>query len=397
MASLITDIGNAKLLVASPLNPVKIKSVVVGTGSDPFDSSIMSLQQQVWIGNASDPQKTLNNGLKFTTIIPSNVGSWTIQEWGLIDIEGDLIAYGQLDEGIYKQLGVMSIEPNFYIKLSSESETELVVTDSINFDHNALTNRNAVDSHPISSITGLSGSLQVLTNNDASIQSEIDLNKQVKTISANYTLTAQDAGSFIIDASAGAITITMPSATLSQAIKYIFLRTDASSNSVVIRCAGADAFYGEGATRPSGQIFQYETFTISKLNNSSWSLVRNSNSQLISSSGKPFFNLNGVVVGEIALMANMFGVGQTTQNLTSNRTQGVTYTNSTGRAIEVSIGVRVSTSGTSSLLRDGVSVGSIYGDVGSGGSVQGQLSAIIPNGSSYILNGGIIQTWTELR
>lgn len=81
------------------------------------------------------------------------------------------------------------------------------------------------------------------------------------------------------------------------------MRTDNSANTVTIRCAGSDAFYGEGATRISGQIFQHETFTISKLNNTSWSLVRNSNSQLISSAGKPLFNLNGAVVGELVMMS----------------------------------------------------------------------------------------------
>lgn len=158
MASIITAIGNAKLIAATPINPVTIKSIAVGSGTGPFDPNITALKNQVWIGDSSAPQK-IGAQLRFTCHIPANVGGWTITEWGLIDTSGDLIAYGQLDEPIYKPINLMSLEPIFIIELGDSSQADLVVTDTLNFDHNFLNNRSAADAHPISSITGLQTSL----------------------------------------------------------------------------------------------------------------------------------------------------------------------------------------------------------------------------------------------
>lgn len=154
MASIITAIGNAKLIAATPINPVTIKSIAVGSGTGPFDPNITALKNQVWLGDSSAPQK-IGAQLRFTCHIPASVGGWTITEWGLIDTSGDLIAYGQLDEPIYKPINLMSLEPIFIIELGDSSQADLVVTDTLNFDHNFLNNRSAADSHPMSAITGL--------------------------------------------------------------------------------------------------------------------------------------------------------------------------------------------------------------------------------------------------
>lgn len=163
MASIITAIGNAKLIAATPINPVTIKSIAVGSGTGPFDPNITALKNQVWIGDSSAPQK-IGAQLRFTCHVPANVGGWTITEWGLIDTSGDLIAYGQLDEPIYKPINLMSLEPIFIIELGDSSQADLVVTDTLNFDHNFLNNRSAADAHPISSITGLQTSLTNIQN-----------------------------------------------------------------------------------------------------------------------------------------------------------------------------------------------------------------------------------------
>jgi hypothetical protein len=173
MSSLVTDIGAAKLLVATPQAPVTISKVFIGSGTGAFDSSIMALKNKVWDGDASAPLKD-GNKLGFTCYISADVGGWTITEWGLVDIQGDLIAYGQLDNPINKPDGVFIIEPYFYIQLTSESETELIVTDSVNFNHQALTNRSANDSHPISAITGLQTGLTGLQNSINVVQTDLD-------------------------------------------------------------------------------------------------------------------------------------------------------------------------------------------------------------------------------
>lgn len=93
------------------------------------------------------------------------------------------------------------------------------------------------------------------------------------------------------------------------------------------------------------------------------------------------------------------GVGQSWQNMTSSRSIGTSYTNSTGKPISVSISFNCANSSGAELVVDGVVVAvsaiAIY-------TAQVFLTAIIPNGSSYIvnhLNGGgyTVATWSELR
>jgi len=82
---------------------------------------------------------------------------------------------------------------------------------------------------------------------------------------------------------------------------------------------------------------------------------------------------------------NSFGESQTWQDVKNSRSVGVTYTNNTGRTIVVV--VRTTASGAE-LVIDGVGMGvvAVYGTTG-----------IVPNGSSYRLNGTDMVTWAELR
>lgn len=99
-----------------------------------------------------------------------------------------------------------------------------------------------------------------------------------------------------------------------------------------------------------------------------------------------------------ALNDQAFGVGQTWQNVTSQRQIGQTYTNNTGKPILVSIsggGV----DGYFILMCNGLVVSSTGNPGGTGNDVN-FVSAIIPIGSSYSLDskGGINTiTWAELR
>lgn len=91
--------------------------------------------------------------------------------------------------------------------------------------------------------------------------------------------------------------------------------------------------------------------------------------------------------------------GQAWQDMTASRVKNVTYTNTSGRAICVSIHAVDVGAGTGLLIVDGVTVGA----VGIGGSVPPvdvQLSAIVPNGSEYVAQFGAAQSvsaWAELR
>ena len=93
-----------------------------------------------------------------------------------------------------------------------------------------------------------------------------------------------------------------------------------------------------------------------------------------------------------------FGVGQTIKHI--NRSTGVEYTNDTSKTITIFFAVAVGTYGTSTAYCNtgsgDVSVGSVFGDVGSGGSVHGQLVIIAPPQAKYKVVGGSIVSSSEL-
>lgn len=91
------------------------------------------------------------------------------------------------------------------------------------------------------------------------------------------------------------------------------------------------------------------------------------------------------------------GVGQTWQNVTSTRTAGATYTNSTGKPIQVSISAyRVATAGYSRAYVNDVQVAQIRNvgtnDVGT----TSQIAFIVPDGQTYSFSAAF-EYWAELR
>lgn len=98
--------------------------------------------------------------------------------------------------------------------------------------------------------------------------------------------------------------------------------------------------------------------------------------------------------------ADSIGVGQTWQNVTDNRSAGVTYTNTTGKPIYVNIHYRSNSSSSFGgiLYVDGVIADYCY-DVSPGAGVHNANSAIVPDGSTYYttISGATILTWSELR
>jgi hypothetical protein len=95
------------------------------------------------------------------------------------------------------------------------------------------------------------------------------------------------------------------------------------------------------------------------------------------------------------------GVGQTWQNLAGSRALGTTYTNSTGRPIQVIACVRVQSSGNQALVYvNEVLVAQTY-TIDCCGAPQISfmpLSFIVPNGATYRITGNSgFTTWSELR
>jgi hypothetical protein len=103
--------------------------------------------------------------------------------------------------------------------------------------------------------------------------------------------------------------------------------------------------------------------------------------------------------GTMALTSDLkeIGVGQTWQNVTASRVSGTTYTNSTGKPIQVNVHYG-STNGLSSTILfatvDGVTFNFAL-NTNSGGGVGATGNFIVPEGSTYSVNNML--TWYELR
>ena len=96
------------------------------------------------------------------------------------------------------------------------------------------------------------------------------------------------------------------------------------------------------------------------------------------------------------------GIGQTWQNVTASRSAGVTYTNTTGKPIIISVtassNIAVDGYGEIALTIDGVYIGSNSG-TSRGFNMTGCMTGIVPNNSTYSFNvsAGILTNVSELR
>ena len=99
-----------------------------------------------------------------------------------------------------------------------------------------------------------------------------------------------------------------------------------------------------------------------------------------------------------AIVSSSFGDGQTWVDVTSSRVVGTTYTNTTGRPIQVSIKIQVGSYQSSDLYVGSELVSGIYADVGGGGSITGAMQATVLSGQTYrITSAGHGFKWSELR
>jgi hypothetical protein len=86
-----------------------------------------------------------------------------------------------------------------------------------------------------------------------------------------------------------------------------------------------------------------------------------------------------VTQAKLTTLVVPIGVGQTWQNLTGSRSVGVTYTNSTGRPIVVSInGIGSTFANPVRIIVDGLAIAQ-YEPIS-----LGNTQAIVPSGSTYI-------------
>lgn len=106
---------------------------------------------------------------------------------------------------------------------------------------------------------------------------------------------------------------------------------------------------------------------------------------------------NSITQADLTTAVLPLGVGQTWQNVKASRSNGVTYTNSTGRPILVAVAGYGTTNAAIEAVVGGVTI------YGSDASASGRISAIsfvVPNGSTYsvsMTNVTAWLSWAELR
>jgi hypothetical protein len=134
----------------------------------------------------------------------------------------------------------------------------------------------------------------------------------------------------------------------------------------------------------SGNASGTGTFTIASPNsNTDRTLTLPDNTGTVVTTG----STAAVTQAMLATAVQPLGVGQTWQNVAGSRTAGVTYTNTTGRPIVVSLG-QTSFTGRS-IVVDGLTIATNSGDTSN-------AQAIVPNGSTYS-TGFAVTYWLELR
>lgn len=179
MAGFLTNSGLAKLAVATPITPMTVKYMAFDAGQGTPTPTMTALFNEVYRTEIPNPVKDTDNprNLTFSGFVPTTVGGWTVYGVGLFDSLNVLVAYLQLAEPVVKSdpssALKMSWTQDFIIALANAGETDLIVTDSVEFRHDAITHRDLPDSHPISAITGLESNLSDKDTAISNIQQDI--------------------------------------------------------------------------------------------------------------------------------------------------------------------------------------------------------------------------------
>lgn len=117
-STILTTVGLAKMANATVTqSPIQFTSLAVGDSNGSYytpTSDQIALKHEVWRGNISSVYVDDSNAnwIVIESVIPSNIGGFTIREVGLFDIDGDLIAVGKypatykpvLDDGSTKDI-----------------------------------------------------------------------------------------------------------------------------------------------------------------------------------------------------------------------------------------------------------------------------------------------------
>lgn len=155
-----------------------------------------------------------------------------------------------------------------------------------------------------------------------------------------------------------------------------------------------------GFTVAAGQCY-FVRFNAALTITNSASLVTNRGANIAAAAGDTCIirataaNTVEILCGSFLSEASVGTRGQTWQDLTGSRAMGTTYTNTTGRAIMVSVGVAQVGASITSVTVGGVVIGTITNEIGFERSLS---TFLVPDGATYSLSAGnTLAKWAELR
>ena len=132
-------------------------------------------------------------------------------------------------------------------------------------------------------------------------------------------------------------------------------------------------------TGASGELLNYENLPVAKIKG-------------VDAEYQGDLTVHGDIVG-----ANLFGQDQTWQDVTAERALSVTYTNNTGRPIEIVVVTNFNTTASgNALVIDGIVTNESFSS--GSGTIGFSLQGIVPNGSTYSVGTSKgLRSWDELR
>ena len=159
--TILTDIGRVKLASATPEDQLYITHMAVGDGNGGYPDltgNMTALTNEVYRSSVSAPIRDDNNPavLIFEMTIPAGEGGFFIREAAVFDSGGDMIAIGHTsltEKPSPDATTALTLTIRLYIAFESTQQITLINEDGSGFDHQGLSNRDATDAHPASSIS----------------------------------------------------------------------------------------------------------------------------------------------------------------------------------------------------------------------------------------------------
>lgn len=231
--AVLTAVGEAKLANAAALNvPLQISRMAVGDGAgnlpipDPLQTALVGEKYRADL-NELKPDPVNTSQIIAELVIPEGTGGWWIREMGIYDAAGDLLAVSNCPPSYKPQLAEGSGKTQvlrMVLIVSSTAAVQLKIDPSV-----VLATRAYADS--------------LITVHMAAS----DPHKQYKlrgaftSLSANTQLTAAHEGVIVLDATAGARTLTLPVNDAAFGIRDLLIRrADNTGNRAKVQASGAD-------------------------------------------------------------------------------------------------------------------------------------------------------------